>query len=225
MKLHLSRITKARRSNTPSMSLRNPANTSLKPALDLETKDLMQNIEQVLYATNNEAKPPPILNENAIRMTNEPSAAHESHAQAAAKANAEGFQSPIQIMRAKKRRRIEREREKIQAVKLDANSRFRSTKPINPFSKSHIHAVYINGKMLLEMPACHYNNASSSNSSSTRQTQSAGSRSKPEENRKIPASQADIMRERQRQLQAIIAHAAKAGMDKPALQEVADNPG
>ena len=44
---------------------------------------------------------------------------------------------------------------------------------------------------------------------------------------KSSASQADVMRERQRQLQAIIAHAAKkAGMDKPALQEVARlNPG
>ena len=141
--------------NTPSMSLRTPAKTSLKPALDLETKDLLQNIEHVLHATNNEAKPPPILNEHTIRMTNEPSAAHESHAQAAAKANAEGFQSPIQIMRAKKRRRVEREREKIQAVKLDANSISINKPQTHSANRHHTHAVYINGKMLLEMPACH----------------------------------------------------------------------
>ena len=152
--------------NTPSISLRTPAKTSLKPALDLETKDLLQNIEHVLHATNNEAKPPPILNEHTIRMTNEPSAAHESHAQAAAKANAEGFQSPIQIMRAKKRRRVEREREKIQAVKLDANSRFRSTKPINPFSKSSSYTRRLHQRQNAARNAnvSLGNNASSSNS-------------------------------------------------------------
>jgi hypothetical protein len=208
-------------------------NFAMSPAASIDRKHTIQNFENLLYVMNNQTEPPPILPENVVRMTNEPSDAHDSHAEAAKKANAHSFQSPMQIMRAKKKRRLEREKEKIQTVKLDSVSRFRSAKTINPFSKSSTYTRRLNQRQNATRNA----NSSSSQGSRSNRPSSAQSRggggttssssnnnSRPGAgNRKqLPVSHSAMVEKRQRQLQGIIAHAAKkAGMDKPALQEVA----
>ena len=204
-----------------------PLKSLLVAATGIDRRQTIYNFENVLQAMNNQTDPPPILSEDVVRMTNEPSAAHDSHAEAAKKANANGFQSPMQIMRAKKRRRVEREKEKVQTVKLDAASRFRSGKTINPFSKSSTYTRRLNQRQGRNANSSSTSNASGSNrsSSNSRANNSNNSRNggnRPHMNKKQAEAQQELMAKRQRQLQGIIAHAAKkAGMDKPALQEVA----
>ena len=60
-----------------------PLKSLLVAATGIDRRQTIYNFENVLQAMNNQTDPPPILSEDVVRMTNEPSAAHDSHAEAA----------------------------------------------------------------------------------------------------------------------------------------------
>jgi hypothetical protein len=184
---------------------------------------------KVLQAMNEQKSTPPILNESMIKMTSEtllPDISHEKHSVAF---------SPVWLMEAKKKRRTDGDM--VSAV--DSTS-FSTTKPpINPFNKSSAYTRRMinhrqNGS---ENPGARnpvgssYRSAEANPprrsvltapSSSAARDHKDNKEGKNTTSEDIEVERKNRMKKRQRQLQSIIAIAAKhAGMDRAGLQRVA----
>jgi hypothetical protein len=172
-------------------------------------KAFARKFEPVMEAMNSEKSVPPLLTENVILRTNESFQPHSSHTD---KDLSLKQTSPSKIIYNKRRRNNDRDAS-------SSASKFSSVMPaVNPFNRSSTYTR--------RMISAKHNSSNISTSNSSSRASASTTSSSSSQRRHGSSSQNGGDRERliqrQRQLQQIIAHAAKyAGMDRSGLQEVA----